>query len=186
MREPVEVAVGANNAGQSCNVRGASVDATRSLSFLGLQLLGPLLDARTGIEYRDLPPVPARDSLSVQILFRSSLQQRPSISYQLLSLASCISLHTTASTSIYRNSRQRFLESSDAQPLTLSSYRYLFTQLDPRSLTTIRGAPTLLITWSLALFTRRSSTWPHHWTTRHSSSTCTEGLCQPERPPWTT
>ena len=41
-RERVGVAVGADNAGQSCNVRGAWVDATLGLSFLGLQLLGPL------------------------------------------------------------------------------------------------------------------------------------------------
>lgn len=156
------------------------------LSFLGLQLLGPLLNARTGIEYLDLPPVPARDSLSLPNPVSHILQQCPS----LISSVSCIlhlasiSLHKTANTSYYRTAANAFCSHPTRDP---SHYRRIGT-CSPNSipaLTTIRGASTLLISSSLAFFTRRSSPWPHHWTTRHSSSTCTEGLCQPTLPPWT-
>lgn len=116
-----------------------------------------------------------------------ALPAAASISYQfsLLHSVSCISLHTTANTSYYRTAANAFCSHPTRDP---SHYRRIGT-CSPHSipaLTTIRGASTLLISSSLAFFTRRSSTWPHHWTTRHSSSTCTEGLCQPTLPPWTT
>ena len=110
-----------------------------------------------------------------------------SISYQLshLHLASCISLFLTANTFISSGQPlPTLLLSSDARPLTLSSYRYLFTQLDPRSHNHPRrfySAHNLVS----RLVSHRSSTWPHHWTTRHSSSTCTAGRCPPALRPWT-